>query len=66
MEYTLSPDGSRIINDCPYLSWSQNPETGFWLAPIDYPDDGLFYAWDEESLSWIRPEPQTEPAQAVE
>lgn len=56
MEYTLSPDGSRIVNECPYPSWHQDEETGFWIAPQEHPDDEFFYRWDEETLSWVRPD----------
>ena len=24
-----------------------------WAAPIDYPNDGNSYIWDEESVNWI-------------
>lgn len=23
-----------------------------WVPPISYPNDGLFYLWDEETLNW--------------
>lgn len=53
MEYTLSPDGERILNDCPYPSWTQDQATGLWIAPVERPEDGVFYEWDEETLSWV-------------
>jgi hypothetical protein len=37
----------------PYESWSLNYETFKWEAPVEYPQDGQFYIWDEDSLSWI-------------
>lgn len=57
MQHTPSPDGPEIINDCPYPSWTEDSETGFWIPPVERPNDGLFYAWDEASLSWVVPEP---------
>ena len=24
-----------------------------WAAPIDYPNDGNSYLWDEETVNWI-------------
>lgn len=40
----------------PFNSWimRQNPESlnYYWTAPVDYPDDGKRYGWDESSVSW--------------
>ncbi len=38
----------------PYASWILNEETCVWEAPVDYPDDGKRYSWDEVSTSWKR------------
>jgi hypothetical protein len=35
----------------PYPSWVWNGEG--WEAPVEYPDDGESYIWDEESQSWV-------------
>ena len=24
-----------------------------WNPPVEYPDDGLFYIWNEETLTWV-------------
>ena len=45
----------------PYLSWViKDVEVGDnkaivseWAAPIDYPNDGKSYIWDEENVNWI-------------
>jgi len=37
----------------PFPSWTLNEETCQWEAPIPYPEDGLIYTWNEETLSWI-------------
>lgn len=66
MSHTVSPDGVRIINEQAYPSWIQDENTGFWFAPVKYPNDGLFYEWNEESLSWARPEPIVAEGPAVE
>lgn len=34
----------------PYESWSR--ESGQWVAPVDYPTDGLSYSWNEAELAW--------------
>jgi hypothetical protein len=36
----------------PFASWVLNNETAQWEAPTLMPDDGKFYAWDEETTSW--------------
>lgn len=45
----------------PYPSWVVNQEAwdnplmllvDLWSPPIPYPDDGKFYAWNEETISW--------------
>ena len=33
-------------------SWSFNEEKCAYLAPVDYPEDGKFYSWDESTTSW--------------
>lgn len=37
----------------PYDSWILNNSTAQWKAPIDYPDDGLDYSWNEETENWV-------------
>lgn len=37
----------------PYPSWTLNEDTYLWDAPKPQPNDGKFYQWDEETLSWI-------------
>lgn len=41
-----------FIKQKPFASWVLN-ENSDWKAPINYPSDGNFYYWDEESLSWL-------------
>lgn len=37
----------------PYPSWTLSLDTFQYEAPVDYPDDGQDYSWDEASLSWV-------------
>ena len=37
----------------PFDSWVYSAEAKDWLAPVDYPADGLEYTWNEASLSWV-------------
>lgn len=36
----------------PFNSWILDEETCQWSAPIPYPNDDLFYIWNEESGEW--------------
>lgn len=36
----------------PYASWIIDEETTSWKAPIEYPEDGKTYKWNEEDVSW--------------
>jgi hypothetical protein len=33
-------------------SWVLDEDTCQWKAPVEYPDDGNEYLWDEDTLSW--------------
>lgn len=48
-------DGGRnaFIPPRPFASWVLNENTCLWEAPINYPDDGKSYRWDEEKGNWI-------------
>ena len=39
----------------PHPSWVLNETTYLWEAPTPMPDDGLQYAWDEDTTSWAVP-----------
>ena len=57
-------ENDMFISKQPYPSWSANTETGQWDAPVAYPDDGLDYNWDEDTLSWVEivwPSPTPSP-----
>lgn len=36
-----------------YDSWVLDEESLTWQAPIEMPDDGKDYGWDEASQSWV-------------
>jgi hypothetical protein len=36
----------------PFTSWILDETTCQWKSPIDYPNDGNFYKWNEETLTW--------------
>lgn len=41
-----------FIDPQPYASWVLDEDLCRWKAPIDYPTDGLMYAWNEELTDW--------------
>lgn len=52
--FTYRADIDAFVPPGPkYPSWTLNPDTGRWEAPVPYPDDGKMYAWDEATQSWI-------------
>lgn len=36
----------------PYASWILNEESCLWKAPVEKPDDGGMYSWNESTTSW--------------
>lgn len=52
---TYYPEYDVFLQDQPFPSWSINPETKRWEAPIPKPEEGL-YRWSEESQEWIEDE----------
>ena len=36
----------------PFDSWLLDEVTCRWAAPVEYPNDGQIYIWDEPTLSW--------------
>lgn len=51
--YKYDPVRDAFIPPQPWLSWKLNLDTLLWEAPVDYPNDGKYYAWDEVMTSWI-------------
>lgn len=37
----------------PFASWTLNTESYLWKAPVEYPDDGQDYLWNETEQQWI-------------
>jgi hypothetical protein len=51
--YTYDEARDAFVPPTPYPSWILNNDTCQWDAPVPKPDDGLDYAWDEETISWV-------------
>jgi hypothetical protein len=50
--FTYDPVRDAFISPKPYESWLLNEDSCLWEAPVAHPNDGKFYTWDEETLSW--------------
>lgn len=43
-----------FISDQPYPSWTLDPETARWKAPVEQPIvNAMHYIWSEEELNWV-------------
>ena len=51
--YTYNEENDVFIAPQPFDSWVLDTDTWTWNAPVDYPDDGLFYEWSEYAENWI-------------
>jgi hypothetical protein len=45
--------GGAFIPPQPFPSWTLNPATALWDAPVPMPADGGPWLWDEATLSWV-------------
>ena len=46
-------DLDAFISPQPFYSWTLNEGTFLWEAPVEYPNDGQVYKWDEETTNWV-------------
>lgn len=50
--FTYDHEKDAFIPPKPFASWTLNEETCLWDAPTPIPNDGKFYTWNEDTLSW--------------
>jgi len=50
--FTYDEARDAFIPPKPFESWVLNETTCLWVAPIPHPEDGEFYAWNEELGDW--------------
>lgn len=53
--YTYDEELDAFIPPKPFESWVIDEESFSWKAPIEYPNDGNTYIWNEETVSWVEP-----------
>ena len=51
--FTYDSDRDAFIPPEPFESWTLNDTTCLWEAPVEYPDDGKDYIWDEDTTNWV-------------
>ncbi len=51
--FTYNHLRDAFIPPKPYASWKLNETTCLWEPPIQYPNDGKDYVWDEITTSWV-------------
>lgn len=51
--YTYREDIDAFVPPKPFESWLLNEETALWKAPVDMPNDGGIYQWDEDNQQWV-------------
>ena len=49
--YTYDSSKNKFIADKPYDSWALDASDD-WQAPVDKPDDGKMYIWNETDQQW--------------
>lgn len=50
--YIYNETLDAFIPPQPYSSWILDEITCKWKAPIDYPNDGKGYSWNEQTQNW--------------
>lgn len=51
--YFYDVDNDVFIPPKPFESWVLNKVTCLWQAPIEMPDDGKLYRWDDSAIQWV-------------
>ena len=50
--YTYDQARDAFIPPKPFDSWMLDKQSCLWEAPVEYPDDGERYEWNEETTKW--------------
>jgi hypothetical protein len=51
--YTYDADIDAFVPPQPYTSWTLNKDTAQWEPPVEMPNDGKEYVWNEATTSWV-------------
>ena len=58
--YTYDSERDAFIPPKRFDSWILDEDTCLWVAPVPYPEDDKVYEWDEDSLSWVEVQEESE------
>ena len=50
--YSYDLENDVFIPPKPYDSWTLNETTWLWEPPVEFPNDGTRYVWNENITSW--------------
>tara|TARA_R110002126_G_scaffold72723_2_gene181613 strand:+ start:669 stop:1034 length:366 start_codon:yes stop_codon:yes gene_type:complete len=50
--FTYDETRNAFIAPQSYPSWTLNEDTCQWEAPVEKPDDGKMYTWNEDTINW--------------
>ena len=50
--YTYDAVNDVFYAPQPFPSWTLDPESWTWVAPVPYPMDGEQYVWNETTVTW--------------
>ena len=50
--YTYDQSKDAFIPPKPFDSWVLNEDSCLWEAPVEYPNDGNHYNWNESTQTW--------------
>jgi hypothetical protein len=51
--YTYDESKNAFIPPKPYASWVLNEETCLWESPVNMPEEGGDYEWNENTQQWV-------------
>lgn len=57
--YRYDEEKDAFIPPKIFNSWILDESVYQWKPPTPMPDDGYFYSWNEETISWIQLEPHS-------
>ena len=58
--FTYDSERDAFIPPKPFDSWILDEETCLWQVPVPIPEDDKAYEWDEDSLSWVEVQEESE------
>lgn len=50
--YIYDADRDAFYSNKPFASWVLNETTCLWEPPVEHPNDGKFYVWNENITNW--------------